>query len=166
MSFYDINGVKNTEVIQLSINELITIEKFIDELQNVKNEQEFEEKITELITYLGKTGVRYLNLNWLDKMPGNPIFSFGKGPRYITPYHGRIQVKKLVSAWNYPSGFGTTVIWGNGLYAPPTQILLKRQFGFMVGFVGLYLHIPPLVSGMTSRTCFFGTSMFAWGLSL
>ena len=166
MSFYDNNGVKITEEIELSISEIYKIETFIDELQSVQNEQELEEKITELITYLGKTGVRYLNLDWLDNLPGKPIFSFGKGPRYITPYHGRIQVKKLASTWNYPSGFGTTVIWGNGLYAPPTQILLKRQVGFMLGFVGLYLHIPPLVKGMTSRTCFFGTSMFAWGLSL
>jgi len=166
MSFYDSNGEKITELIELSINEIYNIENFINELQSIQNEQEFEEKFEEFVTYLGKTGINYLNLDWLDNLPGKPIFSFGKGPRYLTRYHGRVQVKKVYSMWNYPSGFGTTIIWGNGLAAPPTQILLKRQVGFMFGFVGLYLHIPPLISGMTSRTCFFGTSMFAWGLSL
>ncbi len=166
MSFYDNNGVKITEVIQLSINEINTIENFINELQSIQNEKEFEEKFEEFITYLGRSGINYLNLDWLDNLPGKPIFSFGKGPKFLTRYHGRVQVKKLYSFWIYPSGFGTTVIWGNGLAAPPTQILLKRQVGVMFGFVGLYLHIPPLIKGMTSRTCFFGTSLFAWGLSL
>ena len=68
--------------------------------------------------------------------------------------------------WTYPGGFGTTVIWGDGLAMPPTQILLKRQLGFMVGFVGIYLHIPPFIKGMSSRTCFFGTTLFAYGVSI
>jgi hypothetical protein len=166
ISFYDNNGVKITDIIQLSIDEINTIDKFINELQQIQNEEEFEEKIEEFITFIGRSKISYFNLDWLDNLPGKPIFSFGKGPKYLTKYHGRVQVKKLVSLWNYPSGFGTTVIWGNGLAAAPTQILLKRQCGVMAGFVGLYLHIPPLIKGMTSRTCFFGTAMFAYGLSL
>ena len=166
ISFYDNNGLKITEIIQLSINEIKTIEQFINELQNIQNEKDVEDKIEEFISYISKTGITYLPLDWIDNLPGNPIFSFGKGPKYLTRYHGRVQVKKIFSMWMYPSGFGTTVIWGNGLTAPPTQILLKRQLGFMVGFVGLYLHIPPLITGMTSRTCFFGTSALSWGVSL
>ena len=166
ISFYKNNGEQITEIIQLSINEIKTIENFINELQNIQNEEEFEEKIEEFITYISRTGLNYFNLDWLDNLPGKPIFSFGKGPRYLTRYHGRIQVKKIFTMWNYPSGFGTTVIWGNGFTMPPTQILLKRQIGFMIGFVGIYLHIPPLITGMTSRTCFFGSTMFSYGVSI
>jgi hypothetical protein len=166
ISFYDDNGVKISEIIKLSINEINTIENFLNDLQNIQDEKELEEKIEEFIIYCSKTGINYMDLNWLDNLPGNPIFSFGKGPKYLTRYHGRVQVKKVASMWMYPSGFGTTIIWGNGFAAPPTQILLKRQLGFMVGFVGLYLHIPPLISGMTSRTCFFGSTVFSWGVSL
>jgi hypothetical protein len=166
ITFYNNNGEKITEIIQLSINEIKTIENFINELQNIKNEKEFEDKIEEFITYIGRSGLSYFNLDWIDNLPGKPIFSFGKGPRYLTRYHGRIQVKKIFTMWNYPSGFGTTVIWGDGLTMPPTQILLKRQLGFMIGFVGLYLHIPPLITGMTSRTCFFGSTMFSYGVSI
>jgi hypothetical protein len=165
-SFFNNNGEKITEKIQLSINEIKIIEKFINEIQSIQNEKEFEDKIEEFITYIGRVGINNFNLDWLDNLPGKPIFSYGKGPKYLTRYHGRVQVKRLFSMWNYPSGFGTTVIWGNGLTSAPTQVLLKRQLGIMVGFVGLYLHIPPLISGMASRTCFFGTSLFAYGISL
>ena len=166
MSFYDNNGAKITEIIQLSINEINKIENFINELQSIQNEKEFEEKIEEFITFIGRTGINFLDLDWLDNLPGKPIFSFGKGPKFLTRYHGRIQAKKLISMWTYPSGFGTTVIWGDGLAAAPTQILLRRQMGVMAGFVGLYLYMPPLRSGMTGRTCFFGTTLFAWGISI
>jgi hypothetical protein len=166
ISFYDNNGVKITEIIELSVNEIKTIEELINELQNIEDEKQLEDKVEEFIIQLSRTGISYMNLDWLDNLPGNPIFSFGKGPKYLTRYHGRVQVKKVASMWIYPSGFGTTVIWGNGFAMPPTQILLKRQMGLMVGFVGLYLHIPPLIKGMTSRTCFFGSTMFSWGVSL
>ena len=163
ISFYDNNGARIIEKIQLSISEINNIERIINELQNIQNEKQLEEKIEEFITFIGKTGI---NLNWLDNLPGDPIFSFGKGPRFLSRYHGRIQAKKIISMWAYPSGFGTTVIWGNGLVGAPTQILLRRQIGVMAGFVGLYLYIPPIRSGMTGRTCFVGTTMFAWGVSL
>lgn len=166
ISFYDNNGVKITEIIKLSVNEIKTIEELINELQNIEDEKQLEDKVEEFIIQLSRTGISYMNLDWLDNLPGNPIFSFGKGPKYLTRYHGRVQVKKVASMWIYPNGFGTTVIWGNGFTMPPTQILLKRQMGLMVGFVGLYLHIPPLIKGMNSRTCFFGSTMFSWGVSL
>ena len=165
ISFFDKDGEKITEIIQLSINQINTIENYINELQNIKDKKVFEQKIAELISYFTKTGINNMNLDWLDNLPGKPIFSYGRGPKFITRYHGRVQVKKLASMWVYPNGFGTTMIWGDGFTVPPTQILLKRQVGFMVGFVGLYLHIPPLIKGMTSKTCFFGTTMFAWGTS-
>jgi hypothetical protein len=105
-------------------------------------------------------------LDWLNNLPGRPIFSYGKGHKVLSRYHGRIQIKKIFSAWSYPGGFGTTVIWGNGLSSTPTQILLKRQIGFMIGFVGLYIYIPPLISGMSSRTLFMGSTLFAWGAAI
>ena len=165
ISFYNNNGEKISEIIQLSLNQITTIENYINELQNIKDKKEFEEKAEEFMSYFKKTGITNMNLDWLTNLPGKPIFSYGKGPKFLTRYHGRVQVKKFASMWVYPNGLGTTMIWGNGLTAPPTQILLKRQVGFMVGFVGLYLHIPPLIKGMSSKTCFFGTTMFAWGSS-
>ena len=105
------------------------------------------------------------NIGLLSKLPGNPIVSIGEGRQILSRYHGRVQLKKLVSMWNYPGDIGATVIWGNGLTSVPTQVLLQKQIGLMVGFVGLYMYIPPLLEDMNSKTFFMGTAMFAWGLS-
>lgn len=106
-----------------------------------------------------------LDIGLFSKLPGNPIVSIGEGRELLSRYHGRVQLKKLVSMWNYPGDIGATVIWGNGLTSVPTQVLLQKQIGFMVGFVGLYMYIPPLLEDMNSKTFFMGTAMFAWGLS-
>ena len=156
-----------TETIKLTKDNLKALDILLQTLQSVKSEDEIKEKITEFFTsYDGSKLGGIFNFEWLENLPGRPIFSFGKGHKYLTRYHGRLQIKKLFSTWSYPNGVGTTVIWGNGITAPPTQILLKRQFGFMVGFVGLYVHIPPLISGMSSRTLFIGSSFFAWGAAI
>lgn len=101
----------------------------------------------------------------LSKLPGNPIVSIGEGRELLSRYHGRVQLKKFISMWNYPGDAGATVIWGNGLTSAPTQILLQKQIGLMIGFVGLYIYIPPLLENMNSKTCFVGSALFAWGLS-
>lgn len=106
-----------------------------------------------------------LDIGLLSNLPGNPIVSIGEGRQLLSRYHGRVQLKKLVSMWNYPGDIGATVIWGNGLTSVPTQVLLQKQIGIMVGFVGLYMYIPPLLEDMNSKTFFMGTAMFAWGLS-
>jgi hypothetical protein len=161
------NGIISTETIKLTNNDITTLENLIQKLQNVKNEEEIKEKITEFLKYnKGRGWARLLDLDWLQNLQGRPIISCGKGHKILTRYHGRVQIKKLLTAWSYPDGFGTTVIWGNGITAPPTQILLIRQIGFMIGFVGLYIHIPPLMSGMSSRTMFMGSSLFAWGAAI
>lgn len=105
------------------------------------------------------------DIGLLSKLPGNPIVSIGEGRQILSRYHGRAQLKKLVSMWNYPGDIGATMIWGNGLTSMPTQVLLQKQIGIMVGFVGLYMYIPPLLEDMNSKTFFMGTAMFAWGLS-
>ena len=164
---YQNDGSIITETIRLKQNDIKVIENLHQALQNVQNEAEMEEKITELLMYYNSKELGYLiSTEWLENLPGRPIFSFGKSSRFITRYHGRVQLKKLFSAWAYPTGFGTTIIWGNGITSPPTQILLKRQVGFMVGFVGLYIYIPPFVSGMSSRTFFIGSSLFSYGASI
>lgn len=161
------DGTTAKKIVKLTENDVKALENFLQTLQNVKSEDEMQEKITEFFTYYSGNNLGSLfSLEWLENLPGHPIFSFGAGQKYLTKYHGRVQVKKLFSAWHYPNGYGTTVIWGNGLATPPTQILLKRQVGFMVGFVGLYIHIPPLITGMNSRTMFIGSSIFAWGASI
>lgn len=167
VSVYQNDGTLATKTVKLMESDVKALEDFLQTLQNIKSKSEMEEKITEFFTCHSKSGLNQLfSLEWLEKLPGRPIFSFGKGSKLFSHYHGRIQIKKLFDAWTYPNGFGTTVIWGDGLSAPPTQILLKRQVGFMIGFVGLYVQIPPLVSGMSSRTLFIGSSLFAWGAAI
>jgi len=105
------------------------------------------------------------DIGLLSKLPGNPILSIGEGRQLLSRYHGRVQLKKLVSIWNYPGDIGATMIWGDGLTSMPTQVLLQKQIGIMVGFVGLYMYIPPLLEDMNSKTCFIGSALFAWGVS-
>ena len=105
------------------------------------------------------------DIGLLSKLPGNPIVSIGEGRQLLSRYHGRVQLKKLVSIWNYPGDIGATMIWGDGLTSMPTQVLLQKQIGIMVGFVGVYMYIPPLLEDMNSKTFFMGSAMFAWGVS-
>ncbi len=161
------NGNLGTQTISLTRNQLDSLVDVMDDLGNLRSRDSMLERIIDLLKGNQKQGLAQLfDTDMLDILPGNPIVSFGQGRDLFARYHGRIQIKKLVSMWNYPQGFGTTVIWGDGLAAPPTQVLLQRQFGVMVGFVGLYVYIPPLLENMHSRTLFVGSSMFAWGISV
>ena len=159
------NGRFGTQTLSLTKEELTSLISIMDELKTLKNRDSLLERLLDLFD--NKKGLeRIFDTDFLDVLPGNPIFSIGQGRELLARYHGRVQIKKLVSMWNYPSGFGTTVIWGNGLASAPTQVLLQRQIGFMIGFVGLYIYIPPLLENMQSRTCFVGSSVFAWGISV
>jgi hypothetical protein len=161
------DGTITKETLKLTKNDLKILENLIQEVQNTPSEEDIEEKITEVLVYCNSKKIGQLSTtDWIENLPGRPIFSFGKGSKFLTRYHGRLQVKKLFSTWSYPTGFGTTIIWGNGIALPPTQILLKRQIGFMIGFVGLYVYIPPFISGMSSRTFFIGSSLVSYGVSI
>jgi hypothetical protein len=107
--------------------------------------------------------MRGMKGNFFDILPGCPIFSIGEGRQYLTRYHGRVQLKKLISTWHYLDN-GFTMIIGNNL--SPKQILFQRQMGIMIGFVGLYIYIPKVLEQQTAGiTCFAGSAMFAWGTS-
>jgi len=158
-----VNNVPQTKCIFLSKSDLLKLVLLLETFRVFKGKSKIS---FSLLQELQKPGILGdLNLEWLDQLPGKPILSFGKGRAYLTPYHARVQIKRFLTTWHYPSGIGTTIIWGNGLSSPPTQILLKRQAGFMIGFVGLYIYIPPLFEGMSSRVFFIGSSMFAWGIT-
>jgi len=161
------NGRFGTQTIMVTQDELSSLIDLMDELRTLKNRDSLLDRIRDFFDNYNKRGLeRFFDMDLLNVLPGDPIFSIGQGRELLARYHGRIQLKKLVSIWNYPSGFGTTVIWGDGLAAQPTQVLLQRQIGIMIGFVGLYVYIPPLLEDMPSRTCFIGSSMFAWGISV
>ncbi len=158
------DGFLKPRILTLTHGDLIKLIAFIDSLKLLKDGSV---SIKDLLQGLsGSSLSEILNLQWLEKLPGKPIISYGKGRTFITPYHARIQMKKLIAMWNYPDGIGATVIWGKGLSSKPTQILLKRQFGLMVGFVGIYIYIPPLIEGMPSTTCFIGSAKLAWGAAI
>jgi len=157
------NGVPQTNCIFLSKGKILRLLFLLETLQGFHGKRN---NLRSLIQEIQKTGILGdLNIEWLDKLPGKPVLSLGKGRAYFTPYHARVQIKRLLTTWHYPSGAGVTIIWGNGLSSPPTQILLKRQVGLMLGFVGIYIYIPPLFEGMSSRVFFLGSATFAWGLT-
>ena len=159
-------GVGNTQTISLSSGQVEGLIDAFDQLHSGRNQAAVLDRIVSLLTGSNKKGLANLFDNdILDILPGNPIVSIGSGREILARYHGRLQIKKFFSIWNYPNGFGTTIIWGNGLAAPPTQILLKSQTGVMIGFAGIYLYVPSMLENMPSKTCFIGSAMFAWGLS-
>jgi hypothetical protein len=157
------NGGLETKIISLSRAEALSLADLMDSLKRMdRRPTDLVDRVKDIF---GKDDGLLDNVGLLSKLPGNPIVSIGEGRELISRYHGRVQLKKFVSMWNYPGDAGATVIWGNGLTAPPTQILLQKQFGIMIGFVGLYVYIPPLLENMNSKTCFVGSSLFAWGIS-
>lgn len=157
------NGGLETKIISLSRSEALSLADLMDSLKRTnKRPTDLVDRIKDIFD---KDDGLLDNVGLLSKLPGNPILSIGEGRELISRYHGRVQLKKFVSMWNYPGDAGATVIWGNGLTAPPTQILLQKQIGIMIGFVGLYVYIPPLLENMNSKTCFVGSAMFAWGIS-
>lgn len=169
LSVLNADGTIGTKVVELSRSLLGELVDLLEDLKNVKDKNIVMDRLSRFFKDHhhdcdGFNGL--VNFNLLDKLPGDPIFSYGKGRSLLTRYHGRVMAKKLVSVWNYPDGIGATVIWGDGIAHAPTQILLKRQVGFMVGFVGLYMYIPPLLEGMESSTFFVGSTMLAYGVSL
>ncbi len=167
LSVMNTDGTIGTKVIELSqdvLNELVSL---LDELKDVQDKNTILDRLSRFFRDHNHHGCDGLvNFELLEKLPGYPIFSYGKGRSLLTRYHGRIMAKKLVSMWNYPNGLGTTVIWGDGITHAPSQILLKRQVGFMVGFVGLYMYVPPMLEGMDSSTFFVGSTLFAYGVSV
>lgn len=157
-------GTTVMEISQTLIEELMSI---VEDLKNGNDQALLLDRLSTLFNCRQAKGLKdVINIDFLDNLPGSPILSYGKGRSLLARYHGRVMVKRLANVWNYQSNLGATVIWGDGITSPPTQILMKRQVGFMVGFVGLYMYIPPFVKGMQSSTFFVGSSMFAYGISL
>ena len=96
------DGVFETRTLLLKPMDLAKLITFIDSLKLLKS------KGVNIKDILGGTGVLgdILNLEWLDKLPGKPIISCGQGRTYLTPYHARVQIKKILTTWNYQKGFG------------------------------------------------------------
>lgn len=157
------DGRLGTRTISLSNAEILSLIELLDSLK--KPNRQPTDLLDRLRNLFDRDQGLLDNIGLLGNLPGNPIVSVGEGRELLSRYHGRVQLKKFVSMWNYPGNVGATVIWGNGLTAPPTQLLLQKQIGIMIGFVGLYIYIPPLLDDMNSKTCFVGSALFAWGLS-
>ncbi len=157
------NGILGTQTLSLSESEILSLIDLVDSMnKNGRRPGDLWDKIRDLFNL---DDGPFSDLGLLSKLPGNPIVSIGEGRELLSRYHGRVQFKKLISIWNYPGNNGATIIWGDGLTKVPTQILLQKQMGIMVGFVGLYVYIPPIFENMNSKTCFIGSALFAWGLS-
>jgi hypothetical protein len=167
IAFCQDNGVIKSEIIEINENDLSKLENFIEKFRNIKDKNILQDLIEDFLKFWsGSNFGKMITVQQIENLPGKPIFSSGRGDKIFSRYHGRLQIKRVFSAWNYNEGFGSTMIWGNGILMPPTQVLLMRQIGFMVGFVGLYIYIPSLMSGMSSRTFIMGSAMFAWGAAL
>ena len=167
LSVMNADGTIGTTMIEFSQKTLDDLLDLLENLKNIQDKDTILERLSDLFDDHHTRGLNsVINFELLEKIPGSIVLSYGKGRGFLTRYHGRIMAKKLISAWNYPTGLGATVIWGNGITHEPTQVLLKRQVGLMVGFVGLYVYIPPLLEGMGSSTFFVGSALFAHGVSL
>ncbi len=168
LSVMNADGTIGTKILELSEDVIYELTDLLDELNHAQNKHGIIERLSRFFNdHPSCSGLKGLiSADLLEKLPGNPIVSIGKGRSLAARYHGRVMAKKIITAWNYPDGLGATVIWGDGVTAQPTQILLKRQVGFMIGFVGLYVYIPPILEGMKSTTFFMGSSLFAYGISV
>jgi hypothetical protein len=164
LSVVNADGSLGTKIISMTGEQVEEFIKLLDEIKDLTNRDSILERILDFFRHNGLRN--YFSMELLQLLPGKPIFSVGNGRSLLTRYHARFQAKKIFAGWHYPSGFGCTLIWGDGIIAPPTQVLLMRQIGFMIGFVGIYIYIPPLIQGTASRTCFVGSTLFAYGISL
>jgi len=157
------DGRIGTQTISLSKTDLSDLIDIMDSLKKPgRNPGDLLDRLKNLFD---RDNGLFDDIGLLSKLQGNTIVSIGEGRQLLSRYHGRVQLKKLVSIWNYPGDIGATMIWGDGLTSMPTQVLLQKQIGIMVGFVGVYMYIPPLLEDMNSKTFFMGSAMFAWGVS-
>ena len=157
------DGRIGTQVLSLSKSEASSLVGLMESLR--KSNQRSGDLVERIRDLFDRDKGLFDDIGLLSNLPGNPIVSIGEGRELFSRYHGRVQLKKLVSMWNYPGNNGATIIWGDGLTSPPTQVLLQKQIGIMIGFVGLYIYVPPLLEDMNSKTCFIGSALFAWGIS-
>jgi hypothetical protein len=164
LSTVQADGSIGSQIISLTKDQVIELSNLIKRFSYTKNWNEIIYALKGFFkrhnigTYdpLSKPGI-------FDILPGCPILSIGEGPEILTRYHGRVQFKKLISTWHYPKN-GFTMIFGNEV--SPKQILFQRQMGFMIGFVGIYLHVPKVLENQKAGiTCMIGSSLFAWGTS-
>jgi hypothetical protein len=156
------DGQIGTQTISLSRAEVLSLIDLLDSLKKPGHRDNILDRLRDLFN---RDKGLFNDIGLISKLPGKPIISIGEGRELLSRYHGRVQLKKLVSIWNYPGNMGATVIWGDGLTSAPTQILLQKQIGIMIGFVGLYVYVPPILENMNSKTMFVGSALFAWGLS-
>jgi hypothetical protein len=155
ITFYRGDGKVTTEKIKLNKEDIRRLEWISAALQEGEDEEEIKKN---LLFFLG----RY---DFLEKFPLYFIYSAGVGRKILTPYHGEMRVKKFFATWHYPTQFGSTIILGNRMFTPPIRILLGRQVGFVVGFVGLYIYVPPILPQLSSKTFLIGSAAYAWGIA-
>lgn len=160
------DGSLGLQTISLSKMELATLLEFMESFK--RPGQRIDDLLERIQSLFGRDKTNgLLNIELLGKLPGNPIVSYGEGRQLLTRYHGQFQFKKLISTWHYPNNAGATIIWGDGMLSSPTQVLLQRQIGIMIGFVGLYVYIPPITAeNINSKTLVVGSAMFARGISI
>jgi len=157
------DGRIGTQTISLSRDKALCLADLLDSMKMINRRP--KDVVDRMKDLFDRDKGLFDDFGLLSKLPGNPVVSIGEGRELISRYHGRVQLKKFVTMWNYPGDVGATIIWGNGLTSAPTQVLLQKQIGILIGFVGLYIYIPPLLEDMNSKTCFIGSAMFAWGIS-
>lgn len=104
----------------------------------------------------------------LKKLPGHTVLSIGADQDFIAQDHcGKMKMKKLINVWYYPTDdFSCTMIWEDGLMKMPSQTLMNRQIGVMIGFVGLHIEFPSMIPGLAGTTCTFGKAGLVWGMEL
>jgi hypothetical protein len=164
LSTIQTDGSIGSQIISLTKDQVIELSNLINRFSYTKN---WNEIVYALKGFFKRHGIStydsLFKTNFFDILPGCPILSIGEGREILTRYHGRVQFKKLINTWHYPDN-GFTMIFGNEV--SPKQILFQRQIGFMIGFVGIYLHIPKVLEHQKAGiTCMVGSSLFARGTS-
>lgn len=149
------NGIFEKQTITVTQNQLDNLLRLIGGSRGFRDPDSLLERIMNLLNNNQRT---LFSNDLIDILPGDPILSFGTGGELFSRYHGRVQVKKLFSLWTYQNGL--TLIWDEGKTALP-QAFTQRQIGLMLGFIGVYIYIPPIVDSQPPITMFLGSARVA-----
>ena len=165
ITHYHTNGQVTTEIKQLAVNAIPTLEDIGTKLQSKTSVKETIDLLELYIPFFEDIEV-ILNFQEPVQLSDSIIVSIGKEKHLIPPLLPKIRSEKLFHIWHYSSDWSTTLFYEDQLSLSPTEILQGEQIGFMLGFKGIYLYIPKWVPGFEDMGIILGTTTFAWGISL
>ena len=163
MLFCQTNGEISEKTVELTVDDIDTLEGLFNALQKASTEREFRSILESFLSHFAN-GKLFCIYEWLEKVvpQGSWIFSYGQGRRLKDL---DVKFNSLVKLWTYERG--QTAILSLNKWGLKFQVHTGPQIGWMCMFGGVYFHFPAEFSqyGLKRNIFFFGKAACAGCLS-